>query len=311
MDVCFRSSCVPAARTRRAIVLTCGALFAAIIFVPTVRVSAQAQPPEGVAFEPNLECGKAGEQALKLDLAYPAQLEKSVPCVLLIHGGAWRGGKKDDALMTQLLFDFAKAGYVSASLQYRLCPKHPFPAQVEDVKCAVRFLRAHADKYHIQSEKFGAVGFSAGGHLAMMLGATSAKDSLEGTGGWADQNSQVQAVVSFFGPTDLAADDLPEISQGFVRDFIGGTKDEKPEAYHRASPIQYLDKSDAPVLMFQGTKDQLVPHTQAYKMADAMTQAGVTGRAELLLGADHGWLGKDLDETKQKTFDFIARWLKP
>lgn len=94
MDVCNRSSCSPAARTCRAIVLTCGALFAAIIFVPTVRASAQAQPPEGVAFEPNLECGKAGEQALKLDLAYPAQLEKSVPCVLLIHGGAWRGGKK-------------------------------------------------------------------------------------------------------------------------------------------------------------------------------------------------------------------------
>lgn len=311
MDACVWSSCFPTAMKRRAIDLIYGALFAAILFVPTVRVSAQAKPPEGIAFAPNLECGKGGEQTLKLDLAYPAQLEKSVPCVLLIHGGAWRGGKKDDAFMTQLLFDFAKAGYVSASLQYRLCPKHPFPAQVEDVKCAVRFLRAHADKYHIQSEKFGAVGFSAGAHLAMMLGATSAKDNLEGTGGWADQNSQIQAVVSFFGPTDLAADDLPEISQGLVRDFIGGTKDDKLEAYHRASPIKYLDKADAPVLMFQGTKDRLVPHTQAYKMADAMTEAGVTGRAELLLGADHGWLGKDLDETKQKTFDFIARWLKP
>ncbi len=271
---------------------------------------AQVKAPDGITLASNVECGKGGEQTLKLDLAYPTDITAPAPCVILIHGGAWRGGKKDDAFLTNLLFDFAKAGYVSASVQYRLCPQHPFPAQVEDVKCAVRFLRAHAETYHLQPQKIGAVGFSAGAHLAMMLGTTDAKDELEGTGGWPDQNSQVQAVVSYFGPTDLAADDLPEVSQGLVKDFLGGSIAEKADAYRRASPINYLDKSDAPLLMFQGTKDPLVPHTQLYKMTEAMTAAGVTGRAELLFGAAHGWLGKDLDESKQKTFEFLARWLK-
>lgn len=266
--------------------------------------------PDGLTVLNDVECGKGGDQVLKLDLAFSTQRQGTSPCVLLIHGGAWRGGRKDDTFMTAMLFEFAKAGYVVASVQYRLCPKHPFPAQVEDVKCAVRFLRAHAGTYQIDSKRFGAVGFSAGAHLAMMLGATNASDNLEGSGGWADQNSQVQAVVSFFGPTDLAADDLPEVSRGLVRDFLGGTLEDKPDAYRQASPVNFLDESDAPLLMFQGTKDPLVPHTQVYRMTEAMTKAGVPGRAELLFGAAHGWLGKDLEETKQKTFEFLDRQLK-
>jgi acetyl esterase/lipase len=267
--------------------------------------------PDGIAYSPNIECGKGGEQTLLLDLAYPEGLAKPAPCVVLIHGGAWRGGKKDDALMTSLLFEFAKAGYVTASVQYRLCPKHVFPAQIEDVKCAIRFLRAHADKYNIRASKIGAVGFSAGGHLAMMLGVTGPKDELEGNGGWADQNSQVQVVVSFFGPTDLAADDLPEQSKLLVKDFLGGTKQEKSDSYRRASPVSFLDENDAPILMLQGTKDRLVPPTQVYRMLDAMTSARVRGRAEILAGADHGWLGPDLDESKRQTFEFLARHLAP
>ncbi|MBM4004710.1 MAG: alpha/beta hydrolase [Planctomycetes bacterium] len=265
--------------------------------------------PDGIAYHPNIECGKGGEQVLQLDLASPEELARPAPCVVLIHGGAWRGGKKDDALMTSLLFEFSKAGYVTASIQYRLCPKHQFPAQIEDVKCAIRFLRAHADKYHINAAKIGAVGFSAGGHLAMMLGVTGPKDDLEGNGGWADQNSQVQVAVSFFGPTDLAADDLPDPSKLLVKDFLGGTKEEKSESYRRASPINFLDDNDAPILMLQGTRDRLVPHTQVYRMLDAMTSARVKGRAEILAGADHGWLGPDLDESKRQTFEFLARHL--
>ncbi len=102
----------------------------------------------------------------------------------------------------------AQQGYVSATIGYRLAPKHKFPAQVNDVKCAIRFLRAHADEYGIDPNRIGACGFSAGAHLAMMLGVVQKKDNLEGDGGNPDQSSAVQAVVSYFGPTDLTAEDI-------------------------------------------------------------------------------------------------------
>ena len=145
----------------------------------------------------------------------------------------------------------------------------------------------------------------------MMLGVTNGKDGLEGNGGWPDQPSQVQAVVAFFGPTELAAADLPAPSLPLVRDFIGGTAQEKPDAYAKASPVTYVSAGDAPLLIFQGTKDPLVPHTQAYKMADALTTVGVPGRVELFLGAGHGWGGELLDHTVKETFQFFDQKLKP
>lgn len=266
-------------------------------------------PPAGVKIERDVEYGKGGDETLRLDLAWPESLADRAPCVVVIHGGAWRAGNK--SAHTDLIYKFAQTGYVSASLQYRFCPKHVFPAQVEDVKCAVRYLRANAERLHIDPARFGAVGFSAGAHLSMMLGVTNEKDGLEGNGGWPDQPSQVQAVVAYFGPTELAAADIPAASLPLVRDFIGGTAQEKPDAYAKASPVTFVSAGDAPLLIFQGTKDPLVPHTQAYKMADAMTAAGVPGRVELLLGAAHGWGGEQLDRTVKETFLFFEQKLKP
>ena len=139
----------------------------------------------------------------------------------------------------------------------------------------------------------------------MMLGATRKEDGLEGDGGWPDQSSKVQAVVSFFGPTDLAASDLPQATLPILNKFLGGTKDEKPDAYKRASPITYVRNDTPPMLLFQGTNDPLVPHTQAYRMADAMTKAGVDGRVELLIGLGHGWVGPELRRTAEASFLFF------
>jgi acetyl esterase/lipase len=122
----------------------------------------------------------------------------------------------------------------------------------------------------------------------------------------------VQAVVNFFGPTDLAAKDLPDASKPLVRDFIGGTPEEKPELTKQASPITFVTEDDPPILTYQGTKDPLVPHTQAYLLADALTKAGAKGsRVELLVGAAHGWGGADLERTMKGTFEFFAQHLKP
>jgi dipeptidyl aminopeptidase/acylaminoacyl peptidase len=136
------------------------------------------------------------------------------------------------------------------------------------------------------------------------------KDGLEGKGGSADQASQVQAVVAFFGPTDLSADDFPAIVVGMINDLVDATQDEHPERRTKASPVTYVDAGDAPTLIFQGTKDPLVPHSQAVLMADALTKAGVPGRVELLLGAGHGWGGAELLRTAQESLDFFNQHLK-
>lgn len=287
-------------------------VFAVIGLLVSAALAQDKSPPAGVAYEADVVYGKTGDTELKLDMARPETLDQAVPCIVVIHGGAWRGGNKSVHVGGPFpgIFDFAKEGYVSVSVGYRLIPKARFPAQVEDVKCAVRFLRANAEKYKIDPKRIGAIGFSAGAHLSMMLGVMDQGDGLEGDGGYPDQNSKVQAVVSYFGPTDMTAADIPPGSVGLVSDFIGGTKEDKLDDWKRASPITYVSKNDAPTLIFQGTKDPLVPHTQATVYADVLTKAGVPGRVELLLGAGHGWLGKDLERTKQQHMLFFAEQLK-
>ena len=193
---------------------------------------------------------------------------------------------------------------------YRLVPKALYPAQIEDVKCAVRYVRAHAEKLGVDPKRLGATGFSAGGHLSMMLGVMGKDDGLEGEGGWADQSSQVNAVVGWFGPTDFINVEFPEASRGIVSKWIGGTREEKKEAYKAASPVTYVSKGDAPTLLIQGTKDVLVPHDQAYRMADALTAAGVPGRVDLILGAGHGWGGAELLRTADAMYAFFDAHLK-
>ena len=264
--------------------------------------------PAGVRYEQDIEFGRGGDTPLHLDIARPENTTKPAPCIVFIHGGGWRGGNFK-AHVPQIL-EFAKEGYVAVTVQYRLVPKARFPAQIEDVKCAVRYLRANAEKYGLDKERIGAIGFSAGAHLSMLLGVMDEKDGMEGSGGHAGHSSKVQAVVSFFGPTDLAQKNFPANVNGMIYDFLDGLPDEKPEVFKAASPITYVDKADAPILIYQGTKDVLVPHSQATLMADAMTNAGLAGRVELLLGANHGWGQPELNRTLQGSLAFFAEYLK-
>jgi len=262
----------------------------------------------GTEVQQNVVYGKAGSTELRMDIALPTDPTGPAPCIVVIHGGAWRHGNK--SMHRKEILRFASDGYVSASIQYRLCPQDRFPAQIEDVKCAIRYLRAHAKQYGIDPTRIGAIGFSAGAHLSMMLGTMNPEDGLEGKGGWPDQSSKVQAVVSFFGPTQLDADDIPVLSIPLVTDFIGGSKQDNAESYRRASPLTYVDRGDAPMLLFQGTKDVLVPHSQAIKMVTAMTESGVPGRVEFLINAGHGWQGEDLEATMEATSRFFRRYLQ-
>jgi len=273
------------------------------------REGQQEKKADEIVFEKDLVYGKGAGEDLKLNLGRPKETAGALPCVVLIHGGGWAAGNKNghDGQVRELV----GRGYVSATIGYRFAPKHVFPAQVEDVKCAIRFLRANAEKYGIDKDRIGAVGFSAGAHLSMMLGAMDKEDGLEGEGGNPEQPSKVNAVVSWFGPTDLTTSDWPDQTGPILVKFMGGSRAEKPDLYKKASPLTYVNKGDAPMLLIQGTKDVLVPWTQATAMADALTKAGVYGRVDLILGANHGWGGPELQRTADETWAFFDQFLKP
>ena len=256
------------------------------VLVAALGAPALAQdPPVDVEFRRDVEYARVGDESLRLDVSMPKGATGQLPAIVVIHGGAWRTGDRRE--LDELTWHLAQEGFVAATVSYRFCPAHRFPAQVQDVQCAVRFLRAQAEELHIDPARLGAVGFSAGAHLALLLGALDAKDGPEESGGSSGFGSKVQAVVSFFAPTDL---ELPsnDITRPLFADLLGGTLDEQRDAYRRASPVNYLDAGDAPMLLFHGTSDPLLPVEHATGMADAMRKAGVAGRVELLVGLGHG-----------------------
>jgi acetyl esterase/lipase len=278
---------------------------AAVLAVVAAEPVLAAEPD--VDYQTDIVYGQAAGEELKLDLASPKGLDHPVPAIVVIHGGGWRAGKRQD--MTALAKQAAERGYVAATISYRFAPKHFFPAQVEDSKCAVRWLRAVAKERHIDPDKIGAVGMSAGAHLSMMLGTMDSADGLEGDGGNADKPSKVQAVVSFVGPVNLVGE-YPDITRSILEVFVGGKLQDKQALLKQASPITYVSSGDAPMLLFFGTRDPLVPYTQAFEMTKAMTDAGVPSRVELLIGAGHGWQGKDMQRTLDETWRHFDRYLK-
>jgi acetyl esterase/lipase len=229
-----------------------------------------------------------------------------VPAIVWIHGGAWQGGSKHE--FEGYAVEAAKRGYVSVTISYRLAPRHLFPAQVEDCKCAVRWLRANAEKLHVDPQRIGVGGSSAGGHLALMLGAMDSSDGFEGEGGAADASSRVQAVISYAGPTNLRSE-YPDASKGVLVTLLGGPISDKQDAARQASPVNYVSPGDPPMLLVHGTKDPLVPYDQAIQMAEALTKAGVPGRLELLIGQGHGW-PEESERVTRITFAFFEQQLK-
>lgn len=238
--------------------------------------------------------GADGEDLpLKLDLYVPekvAEGERARPLVVWIHGGGWQGGSKDRCPANRLVLD----GYVVASIQYRLTDVAPWPAQIQDCKGAIRWLRANAEKYGIDGARIGVWGASAGGHLAAMLGMTTPKDDLvlEGdVGGNASQSSGVHAVVNWFGPADLVKmvdgirldDDGPD---GPLTKLAGGKLSEKMDVLKQASPVIYASRDDAPMLIMHGTDDRLVPLEQSVMLREALQKSGA--RVELMEKANSG-----------------------
>jgi acetyl esterase/lipase len=276
-----------------------------LIFLVSVRANEANEPGAGTSHLPevarilrDLEYVPDGHERQKLDLYLPPHREGSgaLPLVIWVHGGAWMAGSKENCPLVR----FLKHGFVVASINYRLSQHAIFPAQIEDCKAAIRFLRANASWHSIDPNRIGVMGASAGGHLVALLGTTGDVNDFD-AGPNLHVPSKVQAVCDFFGPTDFTkmsdfesqmdhdAPDSPESK------LIGGPVQENREACKRANPITYIDKNDPPFLICHGDKDMLVPHNQSVLLNDALKKAGVDVTFHTVKGGGHGFRDSETD----------------
>ena len=268
-------------------------------------------PDVTTAAEPtdrNVVYATVAEQQLRLDV-YRPRSAGNCPVIIWVHGGAWRAGSKDRVPVTGLL----DHGFAIASVDYRLSPVAKFPAQIHDIKAAIRFLRAHAAKYDFNPDHFIVAGSSAGGHLAALLGVSNGVVPLEGSvGNNSSSSSDVQSIVSFYGAANLQTILSQSTPHGLsvrvpaLQLLLGGLPSEQPDLAKLASPVTHIDQSDPPLLLIHGDQDPQMPINQAHELHRKYKQLGLPVEFEVVHGGAHG--GKQFFDAEM--LDRVAEYLK-
>ncbi|MBL8868027.1 MAG: alpha/beta hydrolase [Gemmataceae bacterium] len=273
---------------------------------------------EPVAIQRDIQYAVHDGEKMLLDIARPTTPGPH-PAVVCLHGGAWKFGKKDHLSKTSRYLDvefgtgkkslvewLAGEGYVAVSVGYRLMPKHKFPAPVEDAKTAIRFLRANAARFDLDPDRIGTIGYSAGGHIAALVGTTTTEAGFEGTL-YREQSSRVNCVVDFFGPTDLTLYTEAEgVEAAIFKPLLGARYRENPEIYRKASPIEHVTKDAPPFLILHGTADILVPIIHSERFHKKLVDAGAKSELTTLPGEGHGWTGA----VAVKTMGLVTKFLE-
>lgn len=240
---------------------------------------------------------------LKLDLYLPStSTNRPSPLLVWVHGGAWRSGSKKEMPLGPLV----ARGYAVASVDYRLTPTAPFPANVHDLKAAIRFLRAHQADYHLETTRIAIAGASAGAHLAALVGVSNRSAELEGVvGSHLQESSSIQAIVSFYGASNLESILRQSTPFGLgvrvpaLQLLLGGQPEEKAALARLASPVAHVDAGDPPLLLIHGVQDPQMPVAQSLEFQGAYENAGLSVRFVPVHGGLHG--GKQFyDEPRLK-----------
>jgi acetyl esterase/lipase len=262
-------------------------------------------------FQRDIEFANPDNQHLLLNMARPKEGSGPFPAVVFIHGGGFRAGNREGH--NRHCVALAQDGFVAVTVEYRLAPKYQFPAAVYDVKAAVRWLRANAATYHIDPAHIGAVGDSAGGHLAYFLGVTGGVGEFEGEDGNPGFSSRVSCVVSYYGPTDFTQSYAPgkSLDAGQVLPlFFGGNLEQARQKHVIGSPLNWVTPDAAPTLILHGTEDKLVAYEQAGWMRDRLAACGVEVELLTLPGAGHGFKGEDAKKAGAAMTAFFEKHLK-
>lgn len=248
-----------------------------------------------LALQPNLDVRKdvvyrtVGATKLAMDVYAPKGGPARKPAVVVIHGGAWSAGARQD--MDALCRQMAENGLVAATITYRLAPTHRWPAMLDDAQSAVRYLRGNARKYGIDPKRIGASGGSAGGHLALLLGL---RDTREAGGFYPKQSSRVKAVFNIFGPVDLSSGFDANVAELVSQQVLGKPYASAGKEIRDFSPITYIGPKAPPIFTLHGLADRLVPPDQARKLDEAMRKAKRPHTLRLVEGMAHG-----IDATQQ------------
>ena len=269
-------------------------------------------PPEIVELH-DYVYGKGGDHDLHAEIAYPKNSAKPLPALIYIHGGGWYAGDQfqgDPAGM-------ARQGYFGVSIEYRLADTAKWPAQIQDCKCAVRWLRANAAKFNVDPNRIGVWGASAGGHLVACMGTMTGPE-VEGDGGWPGVSSAVQAVGDLCGPVDFTRADLTtDFLMKAQERFLGCTLQQNPALWKDASPFYHVQPGAPPFLIIQGEMDRLVNPSQATLLDQALTKASVPHQYLIVKNAGHEYgseNGHPIDPSilgmQQAIADFFAKQLE-
>lgn len=240
---------------------------------------------------------KRGDLELKLDIALPDGDGKLRPAIICVHGGGWRGGSRQT--YHKHMDAISKQGYVAVTVDYRLTQVAAWPAQIDDVQAAFKWLVDHADEYGIDRERIGVMGESAGGHLSLLLG-TLPKE--------VEEALRIRGIVNFYGPAEMRKVEYVEHVREMVEALVGGKLEDKLDVLAAASPVSHIGRTDAPVLTLHGTKDTLVPFVQAEILHEHLKKAQIPNRLFPMEGAGHG-LGGDVEGAHVALNDFCEAYL--
>jgi acetyl esterase/lipase len=248
-------------------------------------------------------------QMLDLYLPKKRNSDKPLPVLVFIHGGGWKGGDKTSGMRNVMPY-VTSGDYAGVSVGYRLTNEAQWPAQIQDCKAAIRWIRGNAEKLNLDKDHIAVWGSSAGGHLVSILGTSGDVPELEGRlGSFTKESSRVQAVVNYYGPEDFITmvtqpSTIDRTVQGYPEALlIGGRVQDAPDAAKSASPVTYISKDDPPFLTAHGTKDPLVPFAQAEELQERLKKAGVPTVLITMKGGGHGFASGELEATVHRFID--------
>lgn len=290
--------------------------FLILFLIGVTQVFSQTNPvfdafPRGTILHGNVQYNNDTLQKHLLDIYLPANATGKIPLVIFIHGGGWLSNDKyaDIGYMKKTVAEIVSSGFAMASIDYRFSSQAVFPAQMLDCNRAISFLYDNAGKYGFDKNRFAVMGFSAGGHLASLVGLSKNNNIssffIPGTSKLFD----FKAVVDFYGPAELILFPGSNDEKSPEAILIGAAPLNRPDLARAASPVTYVDKNDPPFLIIHGEKDELVSPNQSRLLSSWLSVAGVKNELIIVKDAPHFGVMFDSDEIRNKVMSFLRNFL--
>ncbi|MGC4038182.1 MAG: alpha/beta hydrolase [Chitinophagaceae bacterium] len=302
--------------------MACHVILTILSFCGCTMLFAQNSPvqkifPEGTVMHSNIPYANDSHKKHLLDIYLPKEQKGKLPLVVWIHGGAWMLNDKyaDMSYMKNTVKGFIENGYAFASIDYRYSTEAVFPAQIQDCNQAIEYLYQHAGEFNIDNKRIALIGFSAGGHLASLLGLSNNNNITDFYAGGVKPHFNIRCVLDFYGPSDFimlanSTDTAINNDRNAVAKLLGAMPLKRPDIGRKASPVTYIDKNDPPFFIVQGEKDESVPNTQSIILSSWLKTVGVENQLTVVPGAPHYGEMFDAESIRNDLFRFLQQHMQ-